>query len=111
MIPRANAWAKKSPGESWKVEHGTKCRRSSIQTNTEPLAKVPSSPTFDRSRSAKPTFDDIDRVLAPHDGFTEEELDFIPLTQLRADIHSTKFRAGNYDIKYRMRRDAENEEE
>jgi len=37
-----------------------------------------------------------------HYGFTEEELDFIPSTQLRA---------GNYDIKYRMGRDAENEEE
>ena len=39
--------------------------------------------------------DEIDRVLAAHYGFTDEELDFII----------------NYDIKYRMGRDAENEEE
>ena len=35
--------------------------------------------------------DDIDRLLARHYGFTEEELDFII----------------NYDTKYRMGRDAE----
>ncbi len=35
---------------------------------------------------AKPIIDEIDRVLAKHYGFTEEELDFII----------------NYDIKYRM---------
>ena len=34
--------------------------------------------------------DEIDRVLAAHYGFTDEELDFII----------------NYDIKYRMGRDA-----
>jgi len=39
--------------------------------------------------------DEIDRVLAAHYGFTDEELDFII----------------NYDIKYRMGRDAESEEE
>jgi len=38
--------------------------------------------------------DEIDRVLAAHYGFTDEELDFII----------------NYDIKYRMGRDAESEE-
>jgi len=48
-----------------------------------------------RSRSAKPIIDEIDRVLAEHYGFTDEELDFII----------------NYDIKYRMGRDAEIEEE
>ena len=37
---------------------------------------------------SKPIIDEIDRVLAEHYGFTEEELDFII----------------NYDIKYRMRR-------
>jgi len=37
-------------------------------------------------------------VLAAHYGFTDAELDFIP---------STKLRAGNYDIKYRMGRDTE----
>ncbi len=35
---------------------------------------------------SKPFIDDIDRVLAAHYGFTDEELDFII----------------NYDIKYRM---------
>ncbi len=48
-----------------------------------------------RSRSAKPILDEIDRALAAHYGFTDEELDFII----------------NYDIKYRMGRDAESEEE
>jgi hypothetical protein len=38
----------------------------------------------------KPIIDEIDCVLAQHYGFTDEELDFII----------------NYDIKYRMGRDA-----
>jgi hypothetical protein len=38
---------------------------------------------------SKPIIDEIDKVLAEHYGFTEEELDFII----------------NYDIKYRMGRD------
>ena len=38
--------------------------------------------------------DEIDRVLAQHYGFTDEELDFII----------------NYDIKYRMGQGAESEE-
>jgi hypothetical protein len=46
-------------------------------------------------RLSKPIIDEIDRVLAVHYGFTDEELDFII----------------NYDIKYRMGRDAEHEEE
>ena len=37
-----------------------------------------------------PIIDEIDRVLAAHYGFTDEELDFIPSTQLRTGI--------NYDI-------------
>jgi hypothetical protein len=41
------------------------------------------------SRLSKPIIDEIDRVLAQHYGFTDEELDFII----------------NYDIKYRMGRD------
>ena len=45
------------------------------------------------SRS-KPIIDEIDRVLAKHYGFTEEELDFII----------------NYDIKYRMGKNSEEEE-
>ncbi len=40
-------------------------------------------------RQSKPIIDEIDRVLAEHYGFTEEEMDFII----------------NYDIKYRMGRD------
>jgi hypothetical protein len=44
---------------------------------------------------SKPILDEIDRVLARHYGFTEEEVDFIL----------------NYDIKYRLGRDAESEEE
>ena len=52
---------------------------------------------------SKPILAEIDRVLAAHYGFTDEELDFIPSTKLRAGI--------NYDIKYRMGRDAENEVE
>ncbi|MBZ0175640.1 MAG: Eco57I restriction-modification methylase domain-containing protein (plasmid) [Candidatus Methanoperedens sp.] len=43
---------------------------------------------------SKPIIDEIDRVLAQHYGFTEEELDYII----------------NYDIKYRMGQDNENEE-
>ncbi len=39
-----------------------------------------------RPREAKSIIDEIDRVLAHHYGFTDEELDFII----------------NYDIKYRM---------
>lgn len=44
---------------------------------------------------SKPILDEIDAVLAAHCGFTAEELDFIL----------------NYDIKYRLGRDADNEEE
>ncbi|MBI4332708.1 MAG: SAM-dependent methyltransferase [Chloroflexi bacterium] len=44
---------------------------------------------------SKPIIDQIDRVLAKHYGFTEEELDFII----------------NYDIKYRMGADSEAEDE
>ncbi len=42
---------------------------------------------------SKPIIDEIDRVLAKHYGFTDEELDFII----------------NYDIKYRMGRDSDSE--
>jgi hypothetical protein len=43
---------------------------------------------------SKPIIDKIDKVLAQHYGFTEEELDFII----------------NYDIKYRMGGELEGEE-
>lgn len=46
-------------------------------------------------RLSKPIIDEIDCILAKHYGFTDEELDFII----------------NYDIKYRMGRDAGGEEE
>ena len=46
-------------------------------------------------KHSKPIIDEIDRVLAKHYGFTDEELDFII----------------NYDIKYRMGRSEESEEE
>ena len=39
-----------------------------------------------KKRLSKPIIDEIDKVLAAHYGFSEEELDFII----------------NYDIKYRM---------
>ncbi len=45
-------------------------------------------------KHSKPIIDEIDRVLAKHYGFTEEELDFII----------------NYDIKYRMGKELEEEE-
>jgi hypothetical protein len=58
------------------------------------------------------TVDEIDRVLAAHYGFTDEELDFpsiklragIPSARLRTSILSARLRAGNRDIKYRMGR-------
>jgi hypothetical protein len=43
---------------------------------------------------SKPIIDEIDTVLAEHYGFTEEELDFII----------------NYDIKYRMGKELEDED-
>jgi hypothetical protein len=46
-------------------------------------------------RLSKPIIDDIDRALAGHYGFTNEELDFII----------------NYDIKYRLGQDGSDEEE
>ena len=48
-----------------------------------------------RPSLSKPIIDEIDRVLARHYGFTEEELDFII----------------NYDIKYRMGQDSEESDE
>ena len=46
-------------------------------------------------KHSKPILDEIDRVLARHYGFTDEELDFII----------------NYDLKYRLGRDAGEGEE
>lgn len=47
--------------------------------------------------------DESDRMPAAHYGFTDEELDFIPSAKLRAGI--------NYQIKYRMGRNAEREDD
>jgi hypothetical protein len=47
------------------------------------------------SKDSRQNLDEIDRVLAAHYGFTDEELDFII----------------NYDIQYRMGRDAESDDE
>ena len=63
-----------------------------------------------RASELNTIIDKIDRVLAAHYGFTDEELEFpssklragIPSTRLRAGIPSAQLRAGNYDIKYRM---------
>jgi hypothetical protein len=53
--------------------------------------------TYDEflASKSKPILDDIDRVLAKHYGFTDEELDFIV----------------NYDIKYRMGQNSDQAEE
>ena len=58
--------------------------------------KIGDDITYDEfyPRFSKPIIDEIDRVLAKHYGFTEEELDFII----------------NYDIKYRMGKDSGEEE-
>jgi hypothetical protein len=48
-----------------------------------------------RPSKSKPIIDEIDRILAKHYGFTDEELDFIV----------------NYDIKYRMGQKNEDEDE
>ena len=48
-----------------------------------------------RQSMSKPIMDEIDRVLAKHYGFTDEELDFII----------------NYDIKYRMGRGGDESDE
>lgn len=42
--------------------------------------------SYYQKKRSKPIIDEIDKVLAKHYGFTDEELDFII----------------NYDIKYRM---------
>jgi len=47
------------------------------------------------ARKSKSIIDEIDHILAKHYGFTDEELDFII----------------NYDIKYRMGRDSNEDSE
>ena len=62
------------------------CRRRRIQYRTGWIE-------YDEfySRLSKSIIDEIDRVLARHNGFTDEELDFI----------------SNYDIKYRLGKESE----
>ncbi len=66
--------------DSYHSHQTTRSRRGEIISTDEV--------NFDVGK-AKPILDDIDRALAAHYGFTDEELDFIL----------------NYDIKYRMGRD------
>jgi hypothetical protein len=65
-------------------------KRNSIQTTRNTKTDNIEVESF-RMSASKPLIDEIDRVLARHYGFTDEELDFII----------------NYDIKYRMGKDAE----
>ena len=59
---------------------------NAIEYLIESKTKGPSYTFRYQNYKSKPTIDEIDRVLAQHYGFTDEELDFII----------------NYDIKYRM---------
>jgi len=67
-------------------------QNSSLLTNNYGKFGMLTIQTF-QPRVSKPIIDEIDRVLARHYGFSEEELDFII----------------NYDIKYRMGREVEDE--
>ncbi len=69
--------------EDYKSKSQMKPKKSSKTGNIEYQEFYP--------RFSKPIIDEIDRVLARHYGFTDEELDFIL----------------NYDIKYRMGKDAD----
>jgi hypothetical protein len=60
-------------------------KNSSMMTRVQKTTGMTQVQSFKISKS-KPIIDEIDKVLAKHYGFTEEELDFII----------------NYDIKYRM---------
>jgi Eco57I restriction-modification methylase len=66
---------------------------SEIRTRKQVNTGLIELQTFFISKS-KPIIDEIDKILAQHYGFTEEELDFII----------------NYDIKYRMGKEIEEEE-
>ena len=58
----------------WMINHTSHWRKSGLLIDSV------------NSKPCKPILDEIDRILAKHYGFTDEELDFII----------------NYDIKYRM---------
>ena len=85
----------------------TRCWRRATDSQIRNLSLIVIRNKKDRRRllvdeSRTPVLKKMDRVLAAHYGFTDEELDFIP---------SARLRAGNYDIKYRMGRDVENNKE
>jgi hypothetical protein len=70
-----------------------------LQNNSRPLVREQKGKGTTETQSfiinkSKPIIDQIDALLAQHYGFTQEELDFII----------------NYDIKYRMGKELENEE-
>ncbi len=71
------------------IEHNAEVQTMQSQTRGAVEQKIY------KAGKSKPIIDEIDTVLAEHYGFTEEELDFIV----------------NYDIKYRLGRDTETEEE
>lgn len=71
-----------------------------LQKNSKMLTRIQKQTGETQTQSfkikhSKPIIDEIDRVLALHYGFSAEELDFIL----------------NYDIKYRMGKELENEED
>lgn len=70
-------------------------RNSTYREETDFRNSVQRKVQIFEPRQSKPIIDEIDKVLAKHYGFTEEELDFII----------------NYDIKYRMGSELNGEEE
>ena len=69
-------------------------KNSTMQVREQKQTGTTETQSF-KIQKSKPIIDEIDTVLARHYGFTPEELDFIL----------------NYDIKYRLGRAAENQEE
>jgi hypothetical protein len=81
------------------ITHQGKALMADLKTNSEKKVMRFSHDTLTVQcifpKASKPIIDEIDQLLAKHYGFTEEELDFII----------------NYDIKYRMGREAEEADE
>jgi hypothetical protein len=80
-----------TPSNIWKANGLQENSKRRIY-NYERLGRVEYDEFY--PNKSKPIIDEIDRVLAQHYGFTEEELDFII----------------NYDIKYRMGKELESSE-
>jgi hypothetical protein len=76
-----------------KLELDLDTNKTELTTNSITRGEV--SSFIYKKKYSKPIIDEIDKVLAEHYSFTEEELDFII----------------NYDIKYRMGKELEGEEE